>query len=136
VNGAGDSLGVSVAVADFDRDGFDDVVAGAPLRDNGASLPDQGAVLLFRGAASPTLTGGQIYIENPFSGMSSSDGLGSSVVTGDFNNDGVMDFIGGAANHTIPGTFTIGGAFYHFPGTGFLPLFLGTFFDQTSQSAE
>jgi hypothetical protein len=134
VNGAGDALGTAVTVADFDRDGFDDVVVGAPLRDNGASLGDQGAVFLFRGGAS--LTGYLMYLENPLLMNQATDQLGTSLTTGDFDRDGTIDLVAGAVNHRVPQAISYGGAVYLYPGSFGFPFILGNVFDQSTQSPE
>jgi hypothetical protein len=48
----GARLGIDVALADVDADGFDDVVAGAPLWEDGQA--DEGAAFVFRGDPTGT----------------------------------------------------------------------------------
>lgn len=99
-NQAGARLGFSVATAgDVDRDGFSDVIVGAPNFGDGG-LENEGKVWLFPGSASgvePSAT---------WSRESGQDGAlyGFSVATaGDVNGDGYADVVLGAPlmNHDL-----------------------------------
>ena len=88
-NGFDDNLGHAVAGgADIDRDGFDDLVVGAPYTDTGG-LTDNGAVRVISGR-----TGGVLFKRD---GDRSGDRFGWSVaIAGDVNGDGWPDVIAGA----------------------------------------
>ena len=84
---SGDRFGTSVAVGDFNDDGFDDLAVGAPKRDIG--LRDAGAVDIFFGSIGGLRrTSIQMQAYGPTSVGAK---FGSSLVAGDFDNDGHDD---------------------------------------------
>jgi len=85
---AGDRLGNSVSAAgDVNKDGYDDVLAGAPFDDNTGG--DSGSARVFSG-----VNGDILYTVN---GDNAGDQLGVSVdAAGDVNADTYPDFIAGA----------------------------------------
>ncbi|MFE2845874.1 FG-GAP-like repeat-containing protein [Streptomyces scopuliridis] len=94
----GDDLGASVAVGDYNLDGYDDVLAGAPNEDitrDGTSRTDAGTALLFRGSATGiTGTGALSYSQDTADiagATESGDRLGSSVVLHDLSGFGRAD---------------------------------------------
>lgn len=90
----GGQMGASVYKGDFDNDGYDDIVTGAPF----ASIGDK------KWAGSVTVTFGQPksadtpYKTLAFHGEASGDQLGTSIYAGDFNKDGFDDLAMGAFN--------------------------------------
>ncbi|MCM2577927.1 FG-GAP-like repeat-containing protein [Streptomyces meridianus] len=100
---AGDAMGMSVSVGDFDLDGYADVLAGLPREDltrSGTSRTDAGAALLMRGTASGlTGTGAQAFNQDT-SGIpgasESGDRLGSAVVLHDLSGWSRADLAIGA----------------------------------------
>ncbi|WP_326810438.1 N-acetylmuramoyl-L-alanine amidase [Streptomyces scopuliridis] len=99
----GDDLGASVAVGDYNLDGYDDVLAGAPNEDitrDGASRTDAGTALLFRGSATGmTGTGALSYSQDTTDiagATESGDRLASSVVLHDLSGFGRADLAIGA----------------------------------------
>ncbi len=110
---AGDFLGRSVSGAgDVDRDGFADVILGAPLADPGGRL-DAGSALVYSGA-----TGALIW---QFDGMAAKDLLGLSVSgAGDVDMDGFDDVIVGAHRADPGGLFEAGSAYVFSGATGTL----------------
>ena len=95
----GDKLGTSVLISDVDGDGVEDLILGAP----GARGPDNlrgGAgevyVIYGREGFPPTLDLANTPADAVTFGRAPLDGLGSSLVSGDVNKDGVKDLIIGA----------------------------------------
>lgn len=84
-------FGVSVALGDFNGDGYADLVVGAPFY-NGGYI---GKVYTFNSSGSgiPSQTA---TAAAAIQGASSAISLGNSVATGDFNGDGYTDFSTGA----------------------------------------
>ncbi len=101
----GDALGASLAVGDFDDDGYADLAIGADREDVG-SVQDAGAVLIAYGS-STGITGArdQLITRN-------GDGLtvpptivelyGATLASGDFNEDGYDDLAIGAPRARCP----------------------------------
>ena len=90
----GDLVGVRIApLGDFNRDGYDDFVIGAPGVDAvGGNVADVGAAYVVLGAPSG-------YTALTFYGASANDRAGAAVAGGfDFNNDGNNDLLVGAPN--------------------------------------
>ncbi|WP_181198255.1 FG-GAP repeat protein [Enhygromyxa salina] len=85
----GDFLGESMAVGDFDCDGFDDVAIGAPQDDVG-SVRDAGAVKVIYGSATGLSTIADDWYQGA-SGVTETeepgDRFGASLAAGNFNDD-------------------------------------------------
>jgi hypothetical protein len=88
----GDELGASVGTAgDVNRDGYDDLVIGAPLFDGWAGA-NSGAAYVYCGSASPNAVADVVL-----HGRVGADDFGNSVGTaGDVNGDGYDDLVVGA----------------------------------------
>ena len=95
--GANDQLGRSVAAADVDGDGIDDIIVGSLLADPG-SLLDAGMVyVVYGGSVLPdTLDLFDEPADLTLLGVANSDNLGTAVAGGDLNGDGFADVIAGA----------------------------------------
>ncbi|MCX8019315.1 MAG: FG-GAP-like repeat-containing protein [Chitinophagaceae bacterium] len=91
-------FGISVNTAgDVNGDGYDDVIAGAWLYDNGET--DEGAAFIYHGSISGINTSPALMIESNQAGA----GFGSSVSSaGDVNGDGYSDIIVGAFLYSNP----------------------------------
>jgi hypothetical protein len=95
----GDSLGFSVAGADLNGDGIDDIVVGAASSDGPfQERTDPGEVYVIFG--SPDLSGTvDIGGREPDVRLTAAEGfahVGDSLCTGDVNDDGLVDLVAGA----------------------------------------
>ncbi|GMU65599.1 MAG: hypothetical protein AMXMBFR36_18730 [Acidobacteriota bacterium] len=90
---AQDMFGYSLACADFDADGFDDLVVGSPGESIGTLLV-VGAVFGISGSASG-LDPATSFSFNHGPGIDAFFQLGISVATGDWNGDGFADLAAG-----------------------------------------
>ena len=94
-------LGTSLAAADFDGDGIDDLAMGAP----GFGPPgtaQQGAVYVFMGegdAENGTIELSDQSADIVLTGATSGERLGYSLAAGDFDGDGFSDLAVGAPTH-------------------------------------
>ena len=92
---SGDSFGSSLATADFDGDGDDDLAVGVPL-DNMRGIADAGSVqIIYGGAVGLSPAGDQVWHrERSDIAEPNDDGkFGWSVASGDFDHDGVDDVV-------------------------------------------
>ena len=129
MNEAGDRFGHSLAAGDFDNDGFDDLVVGAPGESPGRD-PRSGAIIIFRGSASG-LTKGSFLTQRKSNGANEAgDRFGHSLAAGDFDNDGFDDLVVGTPGES-PGPDPKSGAIVVFPGSS-TGLTRGTFLTQTA----
>jgi len=91
---AGDGFGSSLAVGDFDADGFADVAVGVPGESIG-SIAGAGMANVVFGVASGYDTSRSMGLSQSTAGVAGSaearDGFASSLATGDFNGDGFDD---------------------------------------------
>ncbi|MGW1186143.1 FG-GAP-like repeat-containing protein [Streptomyces drozdowiczii] len=99
----GDDLGASVAVGDYNLDGYADVLAGIPNEDitrGGVSRVDAGSVILFKGTSAGISGTGSIAYSQDTADVSgdteSGDRLGSSVLLQDLSGYGRADLAIGA----------------------------------------
>ncbi|MBE5314468.1 MAG: FG-GAP repeat protein [Xanthomonadales bacterium] len=95
-NAASDRFAQSLAVGDFNGDGFDDLAAGAPGV-NTSGVSNSGALVVLYGSASGIeLTGRQIWHKGS-TGIPGELGVdeefGAGLAAGDFNDDGVDDLV-------------------------------------------
>ena len=97
-NEFGDSFGEALGVGDFDNDGFDDLVVGAPGEGPGGD-PQSGAIFILRGSSEGLIASRAFEQESLDLGSNeTNDAFGEALGVGDFNNDGFDDLAVG-----IPG---------------------------------
>jgi FG-GAP repeat len=115
-----DSFGFSLAVGDFDGDGFADLGVGAPFEDVGSTL-DAGATSALYGSTGVglILAGAQTFVQ-PVSAVERDDTFGWSLASGDFDNDSFADLGVGAAFEDVGSALDAGAvsALYGTAGTG------------------
>ncbi|MCA9340401.1 MAG: FG-GAP repeat protein, partial [Candidatus Saccharibacteria bacterium] len=89
---AGDKFGTSLATGDFNADGLEDLVVGAPEYSS-----NTGRAYIFYGyATTSSATGADVTL----TGGASNNGFGNSLATGDFNADGKDDLAVGASSYS------------------------------------
>jgi hypothetical protein len=105
-------MGYSVAVGDFNNDGDNDVLVGAPYNDNGGT--DIGTAYIYLG---PFTTGGSPYSPPDIilPGQSSGEQFGWSVASANLNGDSYDDALIGAPYNDEGGT-NIGRAYIFYGG--------------------
>jgi hypothetical protein len=97
--------------ADFNNDGADDLAVGVPGDQVGAIVGAGAVNVLYGSATGPTGTGSQLLSQDT-SGVPGSaetdDGFGSTLATGDFNNDTFADLAVGAPGEGVGATVAAG----------------------------
>jgi hypothetical protein len=101
---SGDALGTSVAIGDYNNDGFPDVLAGMPGKDitrDAVNRSNAGSVLLVKGGATGLTGTGAIAVSQDTTGVPGStetdDKVGTSVTLADLSGYGRADLTFGAA---------------------------------------
>jgi hypothetical protein len=101
---AGDAMGASVSVGDYDADGYADALAGLPNEDltrSGTKRSNAGTSLLLKGTSSGLTGSGARSFHQDTSGIpgatESNDKLGSAVSLTDFSGYGRADLMIGVA---------------------------------------
>ncbi|HEX6198865.1 MAG TPA: integrin alpha, partial [Thermoanaerobaculia bacterium] len=104
-------MGTSLAAADFDGDGLDDLLVGVHRHDDGEA--DEGGALLF---LAPILSSSPFSAAARFQSDQAGALMGTSVAAGDVNGDGRADVLVGA-----PGYGTGGAVFVFLGGAAGVP---------------
>jgi hypothetical protein len=108
-NEAEDEFGVAVAVGNFDRDGYADVVVGIPGEAPGSN-PKSGTLMVLPGGSSGLATG-FVLEERDFAVAGAAGArFAAALAAGDTDGDGHADLLVGApgrANGTIAGAGTV-----------------------------
>jgi hypothetical protein len=92
----GDEFGQSLAAADYDGDGYDDLVVGVPREDNSQDVhSDPGGLNVIYGSSSGLTADGNQFFSQDTDGIAddaqTNDHFGEGVAGGDFNGDGRDD---------------------------------------------
>lgn len=121
----GDQFGRSVAVGDFNGDGFDDLAVGVP-NENFGGMADPGIVQVFYGTPGGIALGINFTLTSAGLGVPPTAGaqFGFSLASGDFNGDGLADLAIGAPYDDFMGPVDAGVVFQAMgaPGIGFVPV--------------
>jgi len=102
-------FGFAVAKGDFDNDGFDDLVIGAPGNDvlpNGSTVNDAGNITAVYGSFNGLQTNQRVQLLTQNSpgimgAAEKNDNFGEVLATGDFNGDGFDDLAVSATGESI-----------------------------------
>ncbi|MEX2390953.1 MAG: FG-GAP repeat protein [Dehalococcoidia bacterium] len=110
----------SLASGDFNDDGFDDALIGAPLADGpGDSRLNSGeAYILFGAETLPRSVDADVYDDFVVYGKAPQDNLGLSVAAGDVNGDGIDDVLVGARFASPAGRGNAGETYVIFGSAG------------------
>ena len=106
---AANQFGFAVAKGDFDNDGFDDLVVGAPgnnISSNGSTVNNAGAITAVYGSSNGLQTNRRVQLLTQNSpgihgAAEQNDNFGEVLATGDFNGDGFDDLAVSATGESI-----------------------------------
>ncbi len=109
-----DEAGASIAVADADGDGVDDILVGAPSRD--VSATDTGAIYLLYGPVDTFIALGKANVK--IAGAAEDDFAGHSGALVDWDGTGTSDLFVGVWGQDQNGELNNGGLVYNFTVQG------------------
>jgi FG-GAP repeat len=105
--GGGGQLGWALVAADFNRDGFADLAAGAPGQ-SVSGVGAAGAVNVLPGSVGGLTTTGGRLLRQVGGTVESGDQFGAALAAGDFNRDGFADLAAGAPSEKVGSTVDAG----------------------------
>ncbi len=116
---SGDTFGASVAVGDFNGDGYDDLATGAPFED-ASGYNHAGMVVVSYGSQyGIKRSGAQALLQSDGDALEDGALFGEAVAAGDFDNDGYDDLAIGAPLTDADETHTnVGYVFVYAGGPG------------------
>ncbi|MCP3975414.1 MAG: hypothetical protein GY720_13100 [bacterium] len=121
VAGTGDEFGAALAVGDFNHDGYDDLIVGAP-GDVVGSASGAGQIHVIYGSRTGLTAEGNNRFHQDTVGVADiaarNDGFGSTVAAGDFDGDGYSDVAVGVPNEDDGAKKSIGKVHVIFGGGG------------------
>lgn len=120
----GARFGETLAVGDFDGDGRDDLLMGAPGDDitrRGRTHVDAGSVTLKFGSSTGFRADPGLLILDVNESRNDRDRFGSSLVTGNFNNDRYDDFAIGHSGESVGSRRSAGAVTVHYGNRRSLP---------------
>jgi hypothetical protein len=115
----GDGAGTAVAVGDFNGDGLADIGMGAPFHDASSPNQNHGGIHIIEGRSRDdfsTQVHGQNVVVDPiegsfnFLGPNAGSQVGTSLVFGDFNANGIDDFFTGGPGGSNPSGIMVFGS--------------------------
>ena len=135
----GDYFGASVAVGDFDNDGYDDLAVGVP-GDVAGTISQGGSIHLLYGTSTGLSATDDAILHADSTNVAgvaeANDMLGFSLASGDFNCDGYDDLAVGSPYEDIGSTVDAGAVTVLYGSAGGVTGTGSTFWDQSTTNVE